>query len=65
MRLPFAQSNRFVVNPTKFNLALCCFFLMSTMIYWVRLGDTSVMTTVVSKGPPSTQNFLPLTVDYR
>jgi len=30
-----------------------------------RLGDTSVMTTVVSKGPPSTQNFLPLTVDYR
>jgi len=29
-----------------------------------RLGNTSVMTTVVSKGK-STQNFLPLTVDYR
>ncbi|XP_023328029.1 polyribonucleotide nucleotidyltransferase 2, mitochondrial [Eurytemora carolleeae] len=30
-----------------------------------RLGNTSVMTTVVSKGKPSAQGFLPLTVDYR
>jgi len=30
-----------------------------------RIGNTAVMTTVVSKGKPSTQDFLPLTVDYR
>uniref|UniRef100_A0A0A9VR83 polyribonucleotide nucleotidyltransferase n=1 Tax=Lygus hesperus TaxID=30085 RepID=A0A0A9VR83_LYGHE len=30
-----------------------------------RLGDTSVMVTVVSKTKPSSSNFMPLTVDYR
>jgi len=30
-----------------------------------KIGNTAVMTTVVSKGKPSSQNFVPLTVDYR
>lgn len=30
-----------------------------------KLGDTSVMVTVVSKDKSSTSNFLPLVVDYR
>lgn len=30
-----------------------------------KLGDTSVMVTAVSKNKPSSNSFLPLTVDYR
>lgn len=30
-----------------------------------RLGDTSILSTVVSKAKQSTASFLPLVVDYR
>lgn len=31
----------------------------------VKIGDTAVMVTVVSKTKPTSTNFLPLIVDYR
>lgn len=30
-----------------------------------KMGDTSVLVTAVSKAKPSSNSFLPLTVDYR